>query len=89
MLKIRNLLPHKYQSYLIYSIIIFSLINLANSVGMHITFISLVENQILYTFSALAQVVGALLGLTIAGYSIIDSKLKSIGESDNTITDYT
>lgn len=89
MLKLKKLLPHKFQSYLIYGIIIFSLINVFNSFGMHVAFINLVENQILYIFSALAQVVGALLGLTIAGYSIIDSKLKSIGASDSTITDYT
>lgn len=89
MLKIRILIPHKFQSYLVYCIIIFSLLNIANSVEIHITFINLVENQILYIFSALAQVVGALLGLTIAGYSIIDSKLKSMGESDSTVTDYT
>lgn len=89
MLKIKKLLPHKFQLYLVYGIIFLTLINFANSIEFHVTFIDLKENQILYIFSALAQVVGALLGLTIAGYSIIDSKLKSLGETDSTVTDYT
>lgn len=46
------------------------------------------ENQILYIYSSLAQVIGALLGLTIAGYSIIDAKIQAIGASDDTITEY-
>lgn len=46
------------------------------------------ENQILYIYSSLAQVIGALLGLTIAGYSMIDSKMKSFSESDITVTEY-
>lgn len=87
-LKTKRLLPSKFQSNLLYWVIFFSFINIVNSLWFHITLITLVESQILYTFSALAQVVGALLGLTIAGYSIIDSKLKSIGESDSTVTDY-
>ena len=87
MLKLKKILPHKFQSYIVFGIIIFSLVNLINSIVIKITFINLVENQILYIYSALAQVIGALLGLTIAGYSIIDSKLKTFGESDSTVTD--
>ena len=46
------------------------------------------ENQILYIYSALAQVVGALLGITIAGYAVVDQKNKKMKESDDSIEEY-
>ena len=66
-----------------------SLLNLINCYFLKFNKIYLTENQILYIYSSLAQVIGALLGLTIAGYSIIDSKMQSIGAADDTITEYT
>ena len=51
-----------------------SILNLINCCFFHFSNIYMTENQILYIYSSLAQVIGALLGLTIAGYSVIDSK---------------
>ena len=73
----------------ILSLIVLSCLNLYNSIFSNISLIFLTENQILYIYSALAQIIGALLGLIIAGYSIIDSKIKTLGDEDHTITDYT
>lgn len=71
------------------SLIILTCLNLYNSIFSNVILLFLTENQILYIYSALAQIIGALLGLIIAGYSIIDNKIKTIGEEDHTITDYT
>lgn len=79
----------KYKQYVIYIFVFSSLINFINCFFIKIYYITLTESQILYIYSSLAQIIGALLGLTIAGYSIIDSKIKSRGEEDTTITDYT
>ena len=68
--------------------IILSVLNLANCLTLKKEYILLSENQILYIYSSLVQVVGALLGLTIAGYSMIDSKMKSLAEMDSSITEY-
>lgn len=46
------------------------------------------ENQILYIFSSIAQVTGGLLGLTFAAYTLIDEKLKKIGDKEKTSEDY-
>lgn len=73
---------------LLLSCIILSLLNLINCWIFKIEYVFLSENQILYIYSSLAQVIGALLGLTIAGYSIVDSKLKTLSETDTTITEY-
>lgn len=73
------------------SIIIFiflSIINICNCWLIKYNIIFLSENQILYIYSSLAQVIGVLLGLTIAGYSVIDAKIQSIGTEDDTITEY-
>ena len=68
--------------------IILSLLNLINCWIFKIEYILISENQLLYIYSSLAQVIGALLGLTIVGYSVIDSKMKSLSETDTTITEY-
>ena len=47
------------------------------------------ENQLLYIFATIAQVTGGLFGLTLAAYTIIDDKLKKIGESEESSVDYT
>ena len=73
---------------LLLSCIILSLLNLINCWIFKIEYVFLSENQILYIYSSLAQVIGALLGLTIAGYSMVDSKLKTLSEADTTITEY-
>ena len=73
---------------LLLSCIILSLLNLINCWIFKIEYVFLNENQILYIYSSLAQVIGALLGLTIAGYSMVDSKLKTLSETDTTITEY-
>jgi len=41
------------------------------------------ENQILYIFSTMAQVTGGLFGLTLAAYTLIDDKLKKIGDKED------
>lgn len=46
------------------------------------------ENQLLYIFATIAQVTGGLLGLTLAAYTLIDDKLKKIGDSDESSLDY-
>lgn len=66
-----------------------TLINIKNCCSVKFTVIFLNENQILYIYSALAQVIGALLGLTIAGYSVMDAKIQSTGTEDDSITEYT
>ena len=68
--------------------IFLSLINLINCLVFKKKLVILSENQILYIYSSLAQVIGALLGLTIAGYGIIDPKMKALSEADTTITEY-
>ena len=73
---------------LLLSCIILSLLNLINCWIFKIEYVFLSENQILYIYSSLAQVIGALLGLTIAGYNMVDSKLKTLSEADTTITEY-
>ncbi len=67
----------------------FSGINLLNTFWFQWIFFELTENQIVCIFSSLAQLVGALVGLAISGYSIVDSNYKEMGEKDNTVTDYT
>lgn len=47
------------------------------------------ENQLLYIFASIAQVTGGLFGLTLAAYTIIDDKLKKIGDTEETSLDYT
>lgn len=47
------------------------------------------ENQLLYIFASIAQVTGGLFGLTLAAYTIIDDKLKKIGDAEETSLDYT
>lgn len=73
---------------LLSSCVLLSLFNLINCLIFRTQIILLSENQILYIYSSLAQVIGALLGLTIAGYSMIDSKMKSLSETDTTVTEY-
>ena len=46
------------------------------------------ENQMLYIFSTIAQVTGGLFGLTLAAYTIVDDKLKKIGDEEETSADY-
>lgn len=46
------------------------------------------ENQMLYFLSTIAQVTGALFGLTLAAYSLIDDKIRKIGEEDESSVDY-
>lgn len=46
-------------------------------------FILLVENQILYIFSVIAQVVGTFIGVSIAGYTLLDSRNNSIEDIDD------
>ncbi len=53
-----------------------SVLNLSISLyGWHTIF--LCENQILYIYSVIAQVVGALLGICIAGYTLMDSRVSA------------
>lgn len=68
--------------------VILTLINIINCWLLKIEYVLLSENQILYIYSSLAQVIGALLGLTISGYSVMDSKMKTLSDSDDTLTDY-
>jgi len=46
------------------------------------------ENQILYTYSTLAQVIASLFGLFLAAYAILDPKLKDIGDKDQKSLDF-
>lgn len=83
-----NFIKKHFHMILLWICVFLSLVNLINCWLFKINLILLSENQILYIYSSLAQVIGALLGLTIAGYSMIDSKMKSLAEEDTTITDY-
>lgn len=47
------------------------------------------DDQLLYIFATIAQVTGGLLGLTLAAYTLIDDKLKKIGDTEETSLDYT
>lgn len=69
-------------------ILFFSALNILNSLFFKYVPLPMSENQILYIYSSLAQVIGALLGLTIAGYSVIDSKNKKSISSDNSAAEY-
>lgn len=73
---------------LVFALLLFTGANVLNCIFWNIRIIEMTENQILYTFSSAAQIVGALLGLTIAGYSIADSKLKDLQERDETSQEY-
>lgn len=79
----------KFRLCAIVTLIILTIFHFINCRFTHIYYVFLTENQILYIYSSLAQIIGAILGLTIAGYSIIDSKIKTMGEEDTTLTDYT
>ena len=83
-----SFIKNYFHKILLLSCIILSLLNLINCWIFKIEYVFLSENQILYIYSSLAQVIGALLGLTIAGYSMVDSKLKTLSEADTTITEY-
>ena len=63
-------------------------LNILNCIFWNVRIVEMTENQILYTFSSAAQIIGALLGLTIAGYSIADTKLKDLQVQDKTSQDY-
>lgn len=73
---------------LIFCFIILSVLNIINCWVFKIELVPLSENQILYIYSSLAQVIGALLGLTISGYSVMDSKMKTLSDTDETMQDY-
>lgn len=72
------------------SFVLFTLINIVISFLLHYIQkpFCLNENQLLYIFSTIAQVAGALFGLTLAAYAIIDDKLKKIGDTEETSYDY-
>ena len=78
----------KIHNQLIIVVFILTIVNIINCLTLRIELFPLIENQILYIYSSLAQIVGALLGLTIAGYSIIDSKMKNLALNDTTISAY-
>lgn len=65
-------------------LIIFLLINLILS---NYSFININENQILYTYSTLAQVIGGLYALTLTGYIFYNDKLSKVSELDETYLD--
>ena len=67
-------------------IIILSLLNIYNCLYLKKFPLKLNNDQISSIYSALAQIIGAMLGLIITCFSIADSKLKSTAESDNTIS---
>ncbi len=56
-----------------------------NAFFWHFHIVYLVENQILYIFSVLAQIVGALIGISVAAYALLDSRFNSIVEYDDTL----
>lgn len=71
--------------------IVFSLFTIAamlNVFCLKIDIWFLNENQILYIYSALAQVIGALLGITIAGYAVVDQKNKKMKDFDDSVEEY-
>lgn len=76
------------QSVILLLIGITTAINIINCIYIKIQFVLLEENQLLYIYSSLAQVIGAILGLTIASYSMIDSKMKVYAENDDTVEEY-
>ena len=77
---------------LLYGIIILISIILINVIATSFIIIKplvvLRENQILYSMSTMAQVIGGLFGLVLAAYAIIDPKLKEIGAKDQQALDY-
>lgn len=79
---------HRQKNILIFMFCLLTGSNLLNCVFWNVRIIEMTENQILYTFSSAAQIIGALLGLTIAGYSIADTKLKDLQDRDETSQEY-
>ena len=73
---------------LVFVLCLLTVLNILNCIFWDVHIIEMTENQILYTFSSSAQIIGALLGLTIAGYSIADTKLKDLQVRDETSQDY-
>lgn len=57
------------------------IINLFSSI-LFLPFIYLNENQVLYLHSTLSQVIAGLFGLFLAGYAIVDPRLKEFGEKN-------
>ena len=47
------------------------------------------ENQLLYLFSVMAQVIGGLFGLTLTAYVFFTDKIKDLVKTDNTLYDAT
>lgn len=70
--------------------IIFLIISLLNA--LYAMFVSpiilLTENQILYTFSTIAQVTASMFGLILAAYAIINPKLEEKGNENQELYDY-
>lgn len=62
-------------------------INFINGITFKMILIHLNENQILYFYSSMAQIVGSLMGIIIAGYSLIDSKRNKNEFEGNTVED--
>lgn len=56
----------KIRNQLIIGVVILTIVNIINCLTLRIEFFPLIENQILYIYSSLAQIVGALLGLSSA-----------------------
>lgn len=83
-----NIFKKSFHKILIFSFIISSILNIINCCVFKIELVPLSENQTLYIYSSLAQVIGALLGLTISGYGVMDSKRNTIAETDETVADY-
>ncbi|WP_026513605.1 hypothetical protein [Butyrivibrio sp. LB2008] len=63
--------------------LITSLIIICNALILKKHLILLVENQVLYIFSVVAQVVGTFIGVSIAGYTLLDSRNNSIDDIDD------
>ena len=66
----------------VYFLITFFII-IGNALILKKHLILLVENQVLYIFSVVAQVVGTFIGVSIAGYTLLDSRNNSIDDIDD------
>jgi hypothetical protein len=66
-------------------VIIFTILAIIVNIILSVSkksFILLEENQIYYTYSSIGQIVGAILGLIIAGFGIIEAKYSQFQKND-------
>ncbi|MDQ2822704.1 MAG: hypothetical protein M3Y65_20390, partial [Pseudomonadota bacterium] len=79
-----NSFPKKYRRAVIYN---FGAVSLWIAAGLFFPFVNLSENQTLYIFSSISQVVAGIYGLTLAGYVFLSNQQDRLIDKDDSLID--